>query len=128
MSENIDLKQIEVRLKKEEIEAIKLVDIEKIKIKNCAKKMKISVDEFTQILNSARSKLAKNINEGNIIKIVIQEEEPIDNTLYFTFRCATCGTIYKVTGHEERVICPLCSSNKVMSAEEAGFDKKSYWC
>lgn len=128
MSESSNLKQLELRLKKEEIEAIRLVDIEKMKIKNCAKKMKMSVDEFTELLNSARTKLAKSIKEGNIIKVLIEEDEPIDDTLYFTFRCATCGTIYKVTGYEERVECPLCFSNKVMSAEEAGFDKKSYWC
>lgn len=128
MSEYKDLKELEVKLKKEEIEAIKLVDIEKIKIKNCAKKMKLSIEEFTQILESGRYKLAKFINEGNIIKILIEEDELIDENIYFTFRCATCGTIYKVTGYEERVECPLCFSNKVMSAEEAGFDKKSYWC
>lgn len=127
MIDNTDYKTIELKLRKEEIEAIKLVDIEKLKLKNCAKKMKMTVDEFNELLNNARTKLAKNITEGNIIKISI-EEEVIDNTLYFTFRCATCGTIYKVTGCEERVQCPLCYSNKVMSAEEAGFDKKSYWC
>lgn len=128
MSEQVDLSKFEIRLKKEEIEAIRLVDIEKIKIKNCAKKMKISLDEFNEILNNARTKIANYIYEGNIIEILLEEDEPIDNNTYFTFRCATCGTIYKVTGYEERVECPLCFSNKVMSAEEAGFDKKSYWC
>lgn len=128
MSECKDLKELEVKLKKEEIEAIKLVDIEKMKIKNCAKKMKLSIEEFTQILASGRNKLAKCVNEGNVIKISVEEDEPIDDNIYFTFRCATCGTIYKITGYEERVECPLCFSNKVMSAEEAGFDKKSYWC
>lgn len=128
MSEQLDLSKLEIRLKKEEIEAIRLVDIEKMKIKNCAKKMKISVDEFNEILNNARTKIANYIYEGNIIEILLEEDEPIDNNTYFTFRCATCGTIYKVTGFEERVECPLCFSNKVMSAEEAGFDKKSYWC
>ena len=123
---NENTKQIELKLKKEEIEAIKLVDIEKIKIKTCAKKMKITVEEFNETLNSARTKIAKSIGKDNVIKIILEEEQ-IDNNLYFTFRCATCGTIYKVTGYEERIACPLCTSNKVMSAEEAGFDKKSYW-
>lgn len=127
MSEDEYLKALEVRLKKEEIEAIKLVDIKKLSIKNCAKKMKISTEKFKSLLESGRSKIAQNIAEGNIIKIVIEEEEPIDDTLYFTFRCATCGTIYKVSGYEERVQCPLCCSNKVMSSEEAGFCKKNYW-
>ncbi|MRZ78963.1 DUF134 domain-containing protein [Paeniclostridium sordellii] len=127
MTENRDLQKTEVKLSKLELEAIKLVDIEKIKVKKCAKKMKITVDEFEEILNSARTKIAKNILDGNTIKIIVEEEQ-IDNTLYFTFRCATCGTIYKVTGYEERIHCPLCESNKVMSLEESGFDKKGYWC
>lgn len=127
MTENRDLQKTELKLSKLELEAIKLVDIEKIKVKKCAKKMKITVDEFEEILNSARTKIAKNILDGNTIKIIVEEEQ-IDNTLYFTFRCATCGTIYKVTGYEERIYCPLCESNKVMSLEESGFDKKGYWC
>lgn len=127
MNGDINLQQIEIKLSKKELEAIKLVDIEKIKTKTCAKKMKLSLDEFTEILESARIKIAKNLDEGNIIKIILEEPQ-IDNTLYFTFRCATCGTIYKVTGYEERITCPLCESNKVMSLEEAGFDEKSYWC
>ena len=101
--------------------------MQQIKIKNCARKMKISVDEFNKILNNGRSKLAKYISEGNTITILIEEDEAIDTTLYFTFRCAVCGTIYKVTGYEDKVECPLCFSNKVMTAEEAGFNKKSYW-
>ena len=127
MSEDKDLKPLEIRLKKEEVEAIKLVDIQKNKIKNAAKKMKLSIEEFNVILQSGRGKIAKYIDEGNTIKILIEEDEPVDDTLYFTFRCAICGTIYKVTGYEERVQCPLCFSNKVMSAQEAGFYKKSYW-
>lgn len=127
MNENNNSQQIEIKLSKKELEAIKLVDIEKIKIKTCAKKMKLTLDEFTEILEGARTEIAKNIDEGNIIKIILEEPQ-IDNTLYFTFRCATCGTIYKVTGYEERIICPLCESNKVMSLEESGFDEKSYWC
>ncbi|MGL5346835.1 MAG: DUF134 domain-containing protein [Peptostreptococcaceae bacterium] len=127
MSEDKDLKPLEIKLKKEEVEAIRLVDIQKIKIKNAAKKMKLSIVEFNVILQSGRGKVAKYIDEGNTIKILIEEEEYVDDTLYFTFRCATCGTIYRVTGYEERVQCPLCFSNKVMSAEEAGFYKKSYW-
>ena len=125
MTENRDLQKTEVKLSKLELEAIKLVDIEKIKVKKCAKKMKITVDEFEEILNSARTKIAKNILDGNTIKIIVEEEQ-IDNTLYFTFRCAVCGTIYKINGYEDKIACPLCLSNKVMSAKEAGFYKKSY--
>ncbi|MFR4764741.1 MAG: DUF134 domain-containing protein [Paraclostridium sordellii] len=77
MTENRDLQKTELKLSKLELEAIKLVDIEKIKVKKCAKKMKITVDEFEEILNSARTKIAKNILDGNTIKIIVEEEEII---------------------------------------------------
>ncbi|MEG2787794.1 MAG: DUF134 domain-containing protein, partial [Romboutsia sp.] len=79
MNGDINLQQIEIKLSKKELEAIKLVDIEKIKTKTCAKKMKLSLDEFTEILESARIKIAKNLDEGNIIKIILEEPQ-IDNT------------------------------------------------
>lgn len=39
-----------------EIEAIKLIDIENLKNKRCAKRLKISDDEFSDIVLSARKK------------------------------------------------------------------------
>ena len=72
---NENTKQIELKLKKEEIESIKLVDIEKIKIKTCAKKMKMSAEEFNETLNSARTKIAKSIGKDNVIKIILEEEQ-----------------------------------------------------
>lgn len=120
-----DIRNVEVKLSKKEMEAIKLMDIKHLKAKNCAKKMKLNKNEFDPILKSARNKIANKIIDNSFIKITV-EEELVDNTLYFTFRCATCGTIYKVTGYEDKVQCPLCLSNKVMSAKEAGFHKISY--
>lgn len=123
MDEDKQIKLLELSLKEEEIEAIKLVDIKKLKIKSCAKKMKISTQKFKEILESGREKIAKTLENGNTVKILIEEDEPIDNTLYLIFRCATCGTIYKVTGYEEKIACPLCFSSKVMSLEESGLLK-----
>ena len=120
-----DICTVDLKLSKKEIEAIKLRDIEDLKPKLCAKKMNLKIDEFENILNNARYKIAKEIYYNNCIKIVIEEEIQEDE-LYFTFRCAVCGTIYKINGYEDKIACPLCLSNKVMSAKEAGFYKKSY--
>ncbi|WP_373600881.1 DUF134 domain-containing protein [Paraclostridium bifermentans] len=117
----------EIRLTKNEIEAIKLVDIDNLKIKNCAKKMNLSVDDFEKLLKSARYKIAKEMYDKNIINIIEEKEQPTDDTLYIFFRCAVCGTIYKLTGKEESVQCPMCLSNKIMDVKEAGFCKKNYW-
>lgn len=126
MESDKDICTVELKLSKKEIEALKLIDIEELKPKVCAKKMNLKMNEFENILSNARYKIAKEIYYNNCIKIVIEEEIPEDDTLYFTFRCAVCGTIYKVNGYEEKIACPLCLSNKVMSAKEAGFNKKSY--
>lgn len=114
----------EIRLTKNEIEAIKLVDIDNLKIKSCAKKMNLSMDKFEELLKNARYKIAKEIYDKNIINIIEEKDQPIDNTLYIFFRCAVCGTIYKLTGQEETVQCPMCFSNKIMDVKEAGFYKK----
>ena len=121
-----DIFAVDLKLNKREIEAIKLRDIKALKPKACAKKMNLKIDEFENILNNARYKIANEIYENNCIKVVIEDDISQDNTLYFTFRCAVCGTIYKVDGYEDKILCPLCLSNKVMSAKEAGFYKKSY--
>lgn len=126
MESDKDIYTMELRLSKKEIEAIKLRDIEELKPKLCAKKMNLKMNEFENVLNNARYKIAKEIYYNNCIKIVIEENSLEEDTLYFTFRCAVCGTIYKVNGYEEKIACPLCLSNKVISTKEAGFWKKSY--
>ncbi len=117
----------EIRFTKNEIEAIKLVDIDNLNIKSCAKKMNLNKDKFEELLNNARKKIAKEIYDKNIINRIEEKDEPIDNTIYIFFRCAVCGTVYKLTGQEEKVKCPMCFSNKIMDVKEAGFYKKNCW-
>ncbi|MDO7205616.1 DUF134 domain-containing protein [Paraclostridium bifermentans] len=64
------------------MEAIKLRDIEDLKPKLCAKKMNLKIDEFENILNNARYKIAKEIYYNNCIKIVIEEEIKEEDALY----------------------------------------------
>lgn len=125
-NDNITYKS-ELRLTKNEIEAIKLVDIDNLKVKNCAKKMNLSVDKFEELLKTGRHKIAKEIYDKNVINVIEEKDQPADNTLYILFRCAVCGTIYKLTGQEDTVQCPMCLSNKIMGVKEAGFCKKNYW-
>lgn len=105
-----------------EIEAIKLVDIENLKNKRCAKRLKMSNDQFSNIVLSARKKMATSIIEN--IPITIEESIPEKKiTTICKFRCAICGEIYMVNYLNNEIICPLCNSNKVMTNKEAGFCK-----
>ena len=59
----------EVVLRVEELEAIKLKDLEGLDQERCAKKMKISRGTFQRILNSARRKIADALVNGKAIRI-----------------------------------------------------------
>ena len=59
----------EVVLKVEELEAIKLKDLENLDQEKCAKKMKISRGTFQRILNSAKKKIADALVNGKAIRI-----------------------------------------------------------
>jgi predicted DNA-binding protein (UPF0251 family) len=59
----------EVELSLDEIEALRLCDLEGLDQVEAAKRMKISQATFCRILTSARKKVAKALIEGKAIKI-----------------------------------------------------------
>jgi len=59
----------EIELTLDEIEALRLCDLENFDQKRAAKKMKISQSTLNRILTSARKKVAKALIEGKAIKI-----------------------------------------------------------
>ena len=59
----------EVELGHDEIEAIRLKDLNKLNQKSCAQKMKISQSTFQRILSSAHQKIAKALIGGCAIRI-----------------------------------------------------------
>lgn len=59
----------EVMLKVEELEAIRLKDLEDLEQEECAKKMRISRGTFQRVLNSAKKKIADALVNGKAIKI-----------------------------------------------------------
>ncbi len=59
----------EIDLKVDELEALRLCDLENLEQKEAAKKMKISQSTLSRILKSARKKIAKALIEGKAIKI-----------------------------------------------------------
>lgn len=59
----------EVVLKADEVEALKLYDIDKLEQIKAAEKMKISQPTFARILDSANKKIAEAIIKGKAIRI-----------------------------------------------------------
>lgn len=118
---NTKLEEIEITLK--EMQAIKLVDVDGLKYKKSAKKMKISIYEFDKLITNARKNIAIALLEGKVIKFIdeITIEEEI--TTLCKFRCAVCGEIYIIDYTQSEIECPMCFSSKIMTNKEAGFSK-----
>ena len=60
----------EIELTAEEVEALRLKNIEELDQVECAKKMKTSQSTFQRILSSAYKKVSQALIEGKAIKII----------------------------------------------------------
>ena len=82
----------EVNLKVEELEAIRLKDIEELTQEECAEKMQVSRQTFQNIINSARSKVAIALTDGKAIRISGGNYK----TTFCRFKCFNCGNVYDI--------------------------------
>ena len=112
----------EMHLKIEELEAIRLKDIEGLKQEECADKMMVSRQTFQNIIDSARKKIAIALIEGNEIKIGGGNF----TTEYCKFICSGCDTTYEIKYENDKKTCPLCGSEKVECSRK--MDKCRKWC
>ncbi len=60
---------VETILEKDELEAVRLIDLEQVEQKKAAKQMKISQPTLSRLLTSARKKIADSLINGKAIKI-----------------------------------------------------------
>jgi len=68
--QGVPLKMLsEIELSAEEVEALRLKNIENLDQNKCAQKMNTSQSTFQRILSSAYKKISKAIIKGNAIKI-----------------------------------------------------------
>ena len=102
-------------LKVEELEAIRLKDIQKIEQNECAEKMKISRPTFRRILISAREKIADSLLNGKAI--VIEGGDFTRNICIL--HCYSCGHSWderyeSISSQAEMTkSCPACGSQNV---------------
>jgi len=112
----------EMKLKVEELEAMRLKDIEELTQEECAEKMQVSRQTFQNIINSARKKVAIALTEGNAIRICGGNYK----MKFCSFKCIDCGNIYEINYEQDKYICPTCGSENVICSKKPEFCKK--WC
>ncbi len=88
----------------EELEAMRLKDIEDLNQEECAENMQVSRQTFQNIIDSARKKIAIALTEGKAIRISGGNY----TTNFCKFKCIECEKIYDL----DRPVCHNCSSKK----------------
>ncbi|WP_353893497.1 DUF134 domain-containing protein [Proteinivorax hydrogeniformans] len=96
----------QITVKVEELEAMRLKDIEGLNQNECAIKMGVSRQTFQNIIDSARNKVAIALTEGKAINIsggnYISSE--------CKFQCAKCGELVESKDKH----CTLCKSSDIL--------------
>jgi uncharacterized protein len=118
-------------LKLEEVEAIRLKDLEGLEQKECAERMEVSRPTFQRILLSAREKLADSLINAKSIRI--DGGNFTRNICYV--QCTNCGKEWSESYEQLEDIkngdykCPTCSSTEVVCIEDCKgkFCRKNCW-
>lgn len=106
----------------EELEAIRLKDLQKLDQAACAAVMNVSRATFQRILHSARAKIALALVEGQTI-LIQGGSYMVKNRV---FECQDCKHIWEVEPctaggkHGYEIACPQCSSMSKMKLDETG--------
>lgn len=105
---------LEYKLKLEELEAMRLKDIEHLSQEEAAKLMQVSRQTFQNIIDSARNKVALALTEGTAIRICGGHYKIKDCKL----KCDHCGHTYKLENIQDRHKCPVCKSEDVICSSK----------
>ena len=103
-----ELQEILVTL--DEYEAVRLADLEGMNQREACEVMQISQPTFNRILSSARSKIAKGIVEGHVLRIEGGKYILSDGS--GGLQCIDCGHRLNMKKDDGRS-CPSCGSKKV---------------
>lgn len=109
-------------LKIEELEAIRLKDLEGLEQEECAGKMGVSRPTFQRILNSAREKIADSLINGKAITV----EGGTFTRNICSIRCLDCNKVWLESfermeaSKNGEYACPGCGSPQVTCEHEPG--------
>ena len=112
----------EITLKVEELEAMRLKDIEGLSQEECAEKMEISRQTFQNIIDSARRKVAMALTQGKAIHI--SGGNYVSGSCQF--KCLKCSKIYDLNDEHDNQTCPHCGSSEVICEKRNRFCHR--WC
>ncbi len=108
----------------DEMEAIRLADIEQLDQAAAAERMEISAPTFNRMVNTAHQKIAAALWQGNALRVEggnFRVAQSCRNTLR-QFVCRTCGNKWALpygTGHRGRDLsCPSCGAATVSRDKE----------
>ncbi|SHJ29477.1 DUF134 domain-containing protein [Parasporobacterium paucivorans] len=107
-------------LKLEELEAIRLKDLEGLEQAECAERMEVSRPTFQRILLSAREKVADSLINGKAIRI----EGGNFTRNICPIKCSDCGNEWQESFENLELIkngkyvCPECGSTRVMCEKD----------
>ncbi len=99
----------EIELKIEELEAIRLKDLEGLHQVDCAKKMNISRQTFQLIIDAARLKVATALIEGKSIHI--NGGDYVTNTCQYI--CKECKSRLDLVFELDKLECPICGNTNL---------------
>ncbi|SHH22861.1 DUF134 domain-containing protein [Tepidibacter thalassicus] len=111
----------EIELKIEELEAMRLKDIENLSQEECAKKMNVSRQTFQLIIDEARKKVAMALTSGKAINI--QGGNYTFNIC--RYKCIDCGKEFDRAYEKNITTCPECDSEKIACIQMKGCCMKS---
>jgi predicted DNA-binding protein (UPF0251 family) len=100
----------DIVLRVEELEAMRLKDIEGLTQQQCADEMNISRQTFQNIIDSGRKKVALALTKGKAINIKGGNYA----LSCCKFKCKSCNNTYDMNYIKDKIICPFCNSNKVI--------------
>lgn len=112
----------EIKLKLEELEAIRLKDMEGFSQQECADIMEVSRQTFQNIIDSARNKVAIALTQGFAINIK-------GGNFAFNFceiKCNSCNKTYGINYIKDKSLCPSCNSDQVVCNKRNR--RCSKWC
>ena len=99
-----------IDLKIEELEAMRLKDVENLNQEECAVRMKVSRQTFQLIIDEARRKVAIALSEGKAINI-----SGGNYTLNIcAYKCADCSYVFETAYESKEIQCPKCASNRIV--------------
>jgi len=97
----------EIQLTVEELEAVRLRDLEALEYENCAEKMSISRPTFHRIIVAARKKIAESLVKGAALRV----EGGNFSLARHELACRVCGHQWEDVMCCRRTRCPICEAN-----------------